>query len=62
MGDPRADQTPALPLFPGLKTTDRAVREEILHRAYQIWQREGHPSDRALDHWLQAEANIRSRA
>jgi Protein of unknown function (DUF2934) len=32
----------------------RAIRE----RAYAIWEHEGHPAGKALDHWLQAEAEI----
>jgi hypothetical protein len=47
--------------FVGLKTTDRAVREEILHRAYAIWEGEGHPPDRKLANWLEAEAEVRQR-
>ena len=31
-----------------------AIRE----RAYAIWEHEGHPEGKALDHWLQAEAEI----
>jgi hypothetical protein len=42
----------------GLKSTDRAAREEILHRAYAIWESEGHPSDRKLANWLEAEAAV----
>ena len=42
----------------GLKSTDRAAREEILHRAYEVWESEGRPADRKLDNWLQAEAEI----
>jgi hypothetical protein len=42
----------------GLKSTDRAAREEILHRAYAIWESEGHPADRELSNWLQAEAGL----
>ncbi len=44
--------------FPGLKSSDRAPHEEILHRAYMIWENEGHPQNRALSNWLQAEAEI----
>jgi hypothetical protein len=42
----------------GLVATDRAAREEILHRAYAIWEREGRPENRHLAHWVQAEAEI----
>lgn len=44
--------------FAGLKATDRAAREEILHRAYAIWETEGHPVNRELSNWLQAETGI----
>lgn len=44
--------------FTGLKSTDRSAREEILHRAYSIWESEGHPSDRKLANWLEAEAAV----
>ena len=44
--------------YAGLKITDRAVREEVLHRAYAIWEREGHPGDRKLANWLEAEAEL----
>lgn len=30
--------------------------EEVRLIAYRIWEEEGHPDGRALDHWLQAEA------
>lgn len=44
--------------FPGMKSSDRAPREEILHRAYAIWESEGHPADRQLANWLEAEAEV----
>jgi hypothetical protein len=44
--------------FPGMKSVDRASREEILHRAYAIWEREGHPNDRQLANWLDAENEV----
>lgn len=44
--------------FKGLRSTDRAVREEILHRAYAIWECEGHPQGRGLANWLEAEAAV----
>jgi len=31
--------------------TEEVIREQ----AYHLWEREGHPSDRAMDHWLEAE-------
>ena len=44
--------------FVGLVCSDRAAREEILHRAYAIWEREGQPEGRKLAHWLEAEADV----
>jgi hypothetical protein len=44
--------------FPGLTSTDRAPHEEILHRAYAIWESEGHPDNRELANWLEAEAEV----
>lgn len=44
--------------FTGLRSTDRAVREEILHRAYALWESEGHPEGRDLVHWTQAETDV----
>jgi hypothetical protein len=32
--------------------------ERIRERAYEIWQRAGRPEDKAVEHWLQAEAEI----
>lgn len=33
---------------------ERTVRE----RAYAIWEQQGRPDGKSLDHWLQAEAEI----
>ena len=36
--------------------------EMIRQRAYQIWQAEGQPDGRALEHWCRAEAEaVKSR-
>lgn len=32
---------------------------EIAQRAYSLWEVEGRPSGRELDHWLRAEAEFR---
>ena len=35
------------------------VLENIIrHRSYLIWQREGCPDGRAMDHWIRAETEI----
>jgi hypothetical protein len=41
--------TPARP-FPG--------QDPIADRAYQLWESEGKPEGRDIDHWLQAEREI----
>ena len=33
---------------------------EIARRAYIIWEDEGRPSGRELDHWLRAEAEVKA--
>ena len=30
----------------------------VAKRAYEIWQREGCPDGRAMEHWLRAEAEL----
>lgn len=47
--------------FPGMKSSDRAPHEVIMHLAYAIWEREGHPHDRQLANWLEAEAEVMAR-
>jgi len=32
--------------------------EAIRRRSYEIWQREGRPEGRALDHWLKAKTEL----
>lgn len=41
-----------------MKSSDRAAHEEIQHLAYAIWESEGHPENRQLDNWLQAEDEV----
>jgi len=38
----------------GQAANEQAIRE----RAYAIWEEEGRPGGRHLDHWLRAEAEI----
>ena len=42
----------------GLRSTDRAAHEEILNRAYLLWESEGRRENRALANWLQAEKEL----
>jgi hypothetical protein len=37
---------------------DRDQDQKLQERAYEIWEREGRPSDRADENWLQAEAEL----
>ena len=60
--------TPYLPrerkLLPRVSGHDRSKEpmaeraEMIRQRAYEIWQAEGQPDGRALEHWCRAEAEI----
>lgn len=34
------------------------LREEVEHRAYELWEREGRPEGRDLEHWLAAERQL----
>jgi hypothetical protein len=55
------DARPGRDTFVGLHASDRGVREEILHRAYAIWESQGHPEGRELANWLEAETEILPR-
>jgi hypothetical protein len=44
----------------GLTSTNRAMREEILHRARAIWEQRGRPVGMDLSIWLEAETQILS--
>jgi Protein of unknown function (DUF2934) len=56
----RADHHTALIAgHPGRKTGMTQIgTDEIAKRAYEIWQAEGCPQGRDVDHWLQAEAEL----
>ena len=53
---------------PGMKDSDRkqidpdhiqlGCLDWLQHRAYAIWESEGHPDGRALANWLQAEEDL----
>jgi hypothetical protein len=38
--------------------TEVEIENQIRHRAYAIWEAEGRPHGRALEHWLAAEAKF----
>ncbi len=35
------------------------IQDAIRKRSYLIWEREGRPEGRNLEHWLKAEAELR---
>ena len=37
---------------------DPELRRRIEERAYALWEANGRPEGRALDHWLQAEQEV----
>ena len=39
---------------PGSKPLDEAEERRVRERAYEIWEEEGCPEGRELDHWLRA--------
>ncbi|HEY5811278.1 MAG TPA: DUF2934 domain-containing protein [Terrimicrobiaceae bacterium] len=39
-------------------THPKATEDEVAVCAYFIWEQEGKPIGRALDHWLQAELQL----
>ena len=41
-----------------MRVTESSI---ISERAYSIWEREGRPAGKALEHWLQAEAELNGR-
>lgn len=44
------------------ETDDVARRELIARRAYEIWERKGHPNDQAWEHWLEAEREVSAQS
>ncbi len=36
--------------------------EDISRRAYELWEQEGRPESRDLEHWLRAEQELRARS
>jgi hypothetical protein len=41
---------------------DEPTQEEIAAAAYLIWEQEGRPEGRGVEHWLKAKAQIRQNA
>ncbi|RBP06249.1 DUF2934 family protein [Roseiarcus fermentans] len=46
--------------IPGLDMAGEDVR--IQRRAYQIWEEEGRPQGRSLEHWTRAEQDLRAES
>ena len=38
--------------------TSTDIYERIRQRAYSLWERDGRPHGRQIDHWLQAEREL----
>lgn len=38
--------------------TSENVQQQIEMKAYQIWEAEGYPDNKAIDHWFQAEKEL----
>jgi len=53
------NQFPSKPESPGQPSKWNELEPEIAVAAYYIWEKEGHPHERELDHWLRAEHNVR---
>ena len=53
------NQSPSKPEGPGQPSKWNELEPEIAVAAYYIWEKEGHPHGRELDHWLRAEHNVR---
>src|SRR5262245_55201000 len=41
--------------------TTKSSNDEIEQIAHSIWEQEGRPDGRSLEHWLRAEEQLRSR-
>lgn len=41
---------------------DTGLIEAVRRRAYELWQQEGYPIGREMDHWFQAEQEMLGRA
>jgi hypothetical protein len=48
--------------FQGLDAPERALRAEILHRAYSIWVSKGRMENSHVADWLEAEAEVLSES
>jgi hypothetical protein len=44
------------------ETVNRPSEDEISRRALEIWEQEGRPEGRALEHWLRAQSELSRRS
>lgn len=58
--DSRGGRAGATAAAPGVGTANAERDSHTRERAYRIWEREGRPHGRALDHWIAAEAELAS--
>jgi hypothetical protein len=56
---PDQKQPPSKPETSGPQSKRQDLEREIATAAYYIWEKEGRPQGRELDHWLRAEHNVR---
>jgi hypothetical protein len=45
-------------MSPNSAVSGNPSREEIARRAYEIYENEGRPEGRCLEHWLKAEVSL----
>ena len=53
-------QSATVDSIPSVTAVAAPAQETIAARAYAIWEAEGRPDQRALEHWLQAERESES--
>ena len=51
----RSSESKPAPAIPNRSAQDA---DRIARRAYEIWDQEGRPTDRAEEHWIQAEREL----
>jgi hypothetical protein len=54
--EPKTNITVMTPQGSGIQVTE--IEEAIRVRAYQLWERRGHPYGSAMEDWLQAETEV----
>ncbi len=49
-------------MTPNRQTDRETAKQAVAQRAYAIWEAEGRPDGREVDHWLRAEAEVSTAA